>query len=55
MSGYPENLRRFQVVWWWRPSEWQVGFERPADGLRHIYRWLLQIGPLDIRRWKETP
>ena len=30
---------------------WCVGFWRPEDGWACLYRWILWLGPLELRRW----
>ena len=40
---------RLQYVWHWN---WYFGFKRMEGGLATIYRWVVRIGPLEIRRWR---
>jgi hypothetical protein len=49
--------RRYQVLWWWRPSYWSVMLQRGHEigSYSLIYRWMAQVGPLEIRRWLEVP
>ena len=55
MKREPKARARFQFVWWWSPWDWGITWFRPFpeggpnDG--SIYKWCLQIGPLEIRRW----
>lgn len=48
-----ETRGRFQWVWWgwlsWR--DWDVTLYRPGGGMARIYRWCVQVGPLELRRW----
>lgn len=48
-------MSRYQFVWWWPLREWCVSCGRYDHGLRLIYRWSVQIGPLEIRRWEVGP
>ena len=46
-------MTRFQLVWWWRPRDWTLAFCRldpKTVALASICRWVLWIGPLEIRR-----
>lgn len=49
--------RNFQLVWWgWRwslPLMTTVRFERAREPLDSVYRWMLFIGPVEVRRWAE--
>jgi|GEM_PF-6613087 len=54
-----ESKRRFQWVLWrvFRWASWWplVAFKRldPEETcLARIYRWVLVLGPLELRRWK---
>lgn len=40
---------KYQIIWWggWRG----INFRKADDNWRPIYRWFLNIGPLEIRRW----
>jgi hypothetical protein len=62
MKNTTDNLRavgssrlvrpRWQWVFiGWR--SWHFGFWRPGktDALRHVYRWVAHLGPLELRRW----
>lgn len=46
-------VRRLRFVWWgWR---WSFGFKRldlAETDLALIYRWMLFLGPVEIRRWQ---
>ena len=47
--------RRYQVMWFntgWREWPWIKRYTFPDSDLRYIYRWVLWIGPLEIRRWE---
>jgi len=51
-------LAQYQLVWWWPIIEvdfgsWDLGLHRPklGDSWALIYKWLLAIGPLEIRKW----
>lgn len=48
----PEGL---QIVWWWNPFAWGIHWFKPfPDGGKfkgQIYKWVAQIGPLEVRRW----
>lgn len=47
-------MSRFQIMWWWHPRGWYLGWSRPpSPGLRLVYRWMLSLGPLEIRRWED--
>ncbi|MCR4339122.1 MAG: hypothetical protein NUW01_04450 [Gemmatimonadaceae bacterium] len=54
--GTEADVSRWQLVWWWCPSEWAWGDEGTWHSLRpdgRAYRsW--QFGPLEIRRWEAT-
>ena len=43
---------RYQFVWWWSLADWSIGFGRWSGSMSLIYRWSLQVGPLEIRRWE---
>jgi hypothetical protein len=45
---------RFQFVWWGL-SRWQFGFCRWEGSLRAIYRYSVNLGPFEIRRWETRP
>lgn len=41
-----------KFVWWWRC--WRLGWQSRWDcGLDSIYSWVLRLGPLEIRRWRD--
>jgi len=43
---------RFLIVWWgltWQGWSW--GFLEFDGAWGRVYRWWLQLGPLEIRRW----
>lgn len=48
-----QRRSRYQFVWWgWK--RWHFGFVRlspEATDLALIYRWLLHLGPFEIRKW----
>jgi len=48
------DKKKYQVVFWWYPSDWSFKFIR-FDHLKtdwgRIYRWFLCLGPIEIRRW----
>lgn len=33
-------------------SEWYVGWGRFRNSLSVIYEWWVQVGPLEVRKWK---
>ena len=49
-------MTRFQFIWWMDPRDWC--FRRfgpwPPNGPNRglIFRWMVRIGPLEIRRWE---
>lgn len=47
-------MKRLQFVWWgWR--RWSFGFKRlrkAETDFALIYRWMLWLGPLEVRRWE---
>ena len=51
----PASKKRFQFVWWWPLQDWSISWGRWLGGMRLIYRWSVQVGPLEIRRWEVTP
>ena len=48
------NDRRtgLQLVFLRRIEDWSFHCRRWEGGMRLIYRWSLQIGPFEIRRWE---
>lgn len=44
---------RYQFVWWgWR--NWRFGlavFDESKTDLAKIYRWSVNFGPVDLRKW----
>jgi len=49
-------MKRFQFVWWSQARYWTLAFCRldpKTVALASIYRWVLWIGPLEIRRWTD--
>lgn len=48
-------MSRLQLVTW-RPRYWSLGFIRfPAGkGLGLVYEWALHLGPIEVRRWRES-
>jgi hypothetical protein len=50
-----ENSKRptYQVIWWWGPLDWHIGFKRldlNETSMALVYKWILCIGPLEIRK-----
>ncbi len=48
--------RRIQFVWWWHPKRWRLQLRflpYPETGANkgYLYKWRIQLGPLEIRRW----
>jgi hypothetical protein len=49
-----KNMKRYQFVWWgWRDSVWQPYRISCRNPDAKIYKWRLNLGPLEIRKWKE--
>ena len=48
-------MRHTQWVWWgW--LDWALFFQRldpQICTMGHIYSWLLRVGPVEIRRWRD--
>lgn len=50
-------LARYQFVWCWPKikiqSDWAWGFHRfeVREPMSAVYEWILELGPLDIRKW----
>jgi len=46
---------RYQFIWH-RREDWALAWcnwkRDETSGMRFIYDWLLQVGPLEIRRWQ---
>lgn len=56
MKTTTDNLRAAGRRWQWvflGWRSWHFGFWRPGntDALRHVYRWVAHLGPLELRRW----
>lgn len=49
-------MSRWQIAWWWRPSEWEWGFAGTFSdwplGSGSYRSW--QFGPLEIRKWEAS-
>lgn len=49
--------RRLEFIWWGFGAKWQWGRNGVLDGhisvYRLIYDWTLDLGPLEIRMFKE--
>lgn len=50
----PSRRKRWQVMMWWHPRDWAWPLHvwlPPSDNWRAIYRWIIRVGPLEVRRW----
>lgn len=47
--------RRFQFVWHLNPLGWRLWWGPWTGSMAYIYRWWLDLGPLQIRRWETRP
>lgn len=41
-----------QILWHHYHDGWTIGWGHFHHGLAAIYRWWIQVGPLEIRRWR---
>lgn len=49
------NKGKIQFVWYCNPKGWGLGYAKLGirrSCMGYVYRWILCIGPLDIRRWE---
>lgn len=49
-------MKKLQFVWYgwsdfFKTNPFQFVRIRPEMNIRKIYRWVLYLGPLEIRRW----
>ena len=43
---------RFDMLWFgWRRAWPPFGFGRFTGGTALLYRWYVQVGPFEVRRW----
>jgi len=40
---------------WWGLLDWSFTFHRykESENMYFVYKWLIRIGPLEIRRWQD--
>lgn len=57
MRVFGPPREKYQWILWLTPWVWNFGFWRldpEKTDMALVFRWIVQIGPLEVRRWTDT-